>query len=110
MCDGRLSVYGGVQAGSGSCPGKHRPAVVADRDELGIAPSMLSNWRGRAEAGMQGRRCAPNTPMLALNSAPDPGTELFLARRENERRNSYAVVGWAMRDHRRAELTMAIQR
>jgi transposase len=52
--------------------------------ELGIAPSMLRNWRNRGE----GRNAGP-TPVSsaapAPHSAPDPAAEISRLRRENDR-------------------------
>jgi len=50
--------------------------------ELGIAPSMLRNWRGGRNAGPALR---PNTPAPAPHSAPDPAAEISRLRRENDR-------------------------
>jgi transposase len=53
--------------------------------ELGIAPSMLRNWRDRS-----GGRNAGPTPAYwgatpAPHSAPDPAAEISRLRRENDR-------------------------
>jgi transposase len=53
--------------------------------ELGIAPSMLRNWRNRG-----GRRNAwpalrPNMPPPVTHSVPDPAAEISRLRRENDR-------------------------
>ena len=47
--------------------------------ELGIAPSMLRNWR------RDGRNTDPNTPASASHSVLDPATEISRLRRENDR-------------------------
>jgi transposase len=52
--------------------------------ELGIAPSMLRNWRNRGE----GRNAGPalhSIPASAPHSAPDPAAEISRLRRENDR-------------------------
>jgi len=46
--------------------------------ELGIAPSMLRNWR-------RGQNTGPNTPALASRSVLDPAAEISRLRRENNR-------------------------
>jgi transposase len=53
--------------------------------ELGIAPSMLRNWRGRSEGRSAGSALRPNTPAPAPHSAPDPAAEISRLRRENDR-------------------------
>jgi transposase len=53
--------------------------------ELGIAPSMLRNWRGRSGGRNAGPALRPNTPALAPHSAPDPAAEISRLRRENDR-------------------------
>jgi transposase len=50
--------------------------------ELGIAPSMLRNWRGRSGGRNAGPALRPNTPASAPHSAPDPAAELSRFRRE----------------------------
>ena len=51
--------------------------------ELGIAPSMLRNWRrGGRHAGSALR---PDTPASASRSVLDPATEISRLRRENDR-------------------------
>ena len=47
--------------------------------ELGIAPSMLRNWR------RDGRNTVPNTPASASHSVLDPAAEISRLRRENNR-------------------------
>ena len=52
--------------------------------ELGIAPSMLRNWRN----GSGGRDAGPARhpiPASAPHSAPDPAAEISRLRRENDR-------------------------
>ena len=51
--------------------------------ELGIAPSMLRNWRGRSGGRNAGPALRPNTP--APHSVPDPAAEISRLRRENDR-------------------------
>lgn len=46
--------------------------------ELGIAPSMLRNWR-------RGQNTGPNTPASASHSVLDPTAEISRLRRENNR-------------------------
>ena len=53
--------------------------------ELGIAPSMLRNWRGRSGGRNAGPALRPNTPTPAPHSAPDPAAEISRLRRENDR-------------------------
>jgi transposase len=53
--------------------------------ELGIAPSMLRNWRGRSGGRNTGPALRPNTPASAPHSAPDPVAEISRLRRENDR-------------------------
>ena len=53
--------------------------------ELGIAPSMLRNWRGRSGGRNAGPALRPNTPAPAPHSAPDPAAEISRLRRENDR-------------------------
>src|SRR6266568_385123 len=53
--------------------------------ELGIAPSMLRNWRGRSGGWNAGPALRPNTTASAPHSAPDPGVEISRLRRENDR-------------------------
>ena len=51
--------------------------------ELGIAPSMLRNWRrGGRNSGPALR---PNTPASAPHSVLDPAAEISRLRRENDR-------------------------
>ena len=47
--------------------------------ELGIAPSMLRNWR------RGGQNTGPNTPASASRSVLDPAAEISRLRRENNR-------------------------
>src|SRR5712671_1272020 len=53
--------------------------------ELGIAPSMLRNWRGRNGGGNAGPALRPDTTASAPHSAPDPAVEISRLRRENDR-------------------------
>ena len=53
--------------------------------ELGIAPSMLRNWRGRGGARNTGLTLRPNTPAPDPHSVPDPAVEISRLRRENDR-------------------------
>jgi transposase len=53
--------------------------------ELGIAPSMLRNWRGRNGGWNAGPALRPNTTASAPHSAPDPAVEISRLRRENDR-------------------------
>ena len=53
--------------------------------ELGIAPSMLRNWRGRSGGRNAGPALRPNTLASAPHSAPDPAAEISRLRRENDR-------------------------
>src|ERR1700680_2851452 len=53
--------------------------------ELGIAPSMLRNWRGRSGGRDAGPALRPNTSTSAPHSAPDPAAEISRLRRENDR-------------------------
>jgi transposase len=53
--------------------------------ELGIAPSMLRNWRGRSGGRNAGPALRPNTPAPAPHCAPDPAAEISRLRRENDR-------------------------
>lgn len=52
--------------------------------ELGIAPSMLRNWRNRREGRNAGSALRP-IPAPALHAAPDPASEISRLRRENDR-------------------------
>ena len=51
--------------------------------ELGIAPSMLRNWRRRGRHA--GSVLRPDTPASASRSVLDPATEISRLRRENDR-------------------------
>ena len=53
--------------------------------ELGIAPSMLRNWRGRSGGRNAGPALRPNTPASAPHFVPDPAAEISRLRRENDR-------------------------
>ena len=53
--------------------------------ELGIAPSMLRNWRGRSGGQNAGPVLRSNTPAPAPYSAPDPAAEISRLRRKNDR-------------------------
>jgi len=53
--------------------------------ELGIAPSMLRNWRGRSGGRNAGPALRPNTPASAPHFVPDPAAENSRLRRENDR-------------------------
>ena len=53
--------------------------------ELGIAPSMLRNWRDRGGGRNAGPALRPNTPASAPHSVPDPAAEISRLRRENDR-------------------------
>jgi transposase len=53
--------------------------------ELGIAPSMLRNWRDRGVGRNSGPALRLNTPASAPPSAADPAAEISRLRRENER-------------------------
>ncbi len=53
--------------------------------ELGIAPSMLRNWRGRSGGWNAGPALRPNTTASAPHSTPDPAVEISRLRRENDR-------------------------
>jgi transposase len=53
--------------------------------ELGIAPSMLRNWRGRGGGRNAGSALRPNTQVPAPHCAPDPAAEISRLRRENDR-------------------------
>jgi transposase len=53
--------------------------------ELGIAPSMLRNWRDRSGGRNAGPALRPNTPASAPHSVPDPAAEISRLRRENDR-------------------------
>jgi transposase len=53
--------------------------------ELGIAPSMLRNWRNRNVGRNAGPALRPNTPAPASHSVPDPAAEISRLRRENDR-------------------------
>jgi transposase len=53
--------------------------------ELGIAPSMLRNWRGRDGGRNAGPALRPNTPASAPHFVPDPAAEISRLRRENDR-------------------------
>ena len=53
--------------------------------ELGIAPSMLRNWRDRSGGPNAGPALRPNTPASAPHSAPDPAAEISRLRRDNDR-------------------------
>src|SRR5712692_2475737 len=44
--------------------------------ELGIAPSMLRNWRGRNGGWNAGPALRPNTTASAPHSTPDPAVEI----------------------------------
>ena len=53
--------------------------------ELGIASSMLRNWRGRSGGWNAGLALRSNTPAPAPHSVPDPAAEISRLRRENDR-------------------------
>jgi transposase len=53
--------------------------------ELGIAPSMLRNWRGRSGGRNAGSALRPNPRAPAPHSAPDPAAEISRLCRENDR-------------------------
>src|SRR6195256_6371098 len=53
--------------------------------ELGVAPSMLRNWRDRSGGRNAGAAVGPNTPASAPHSAPDPAAEISRLRRDNDR-------------------------
>jgi transposase len=53
--------------------------------ELGIAPSMLRNWRNRGVGQHAGPALRPNTPASTPHSAADPAAEISRLRRENDR-------------------------
>ena len=53
--------------------------------ELGVAPSMLRNWRDRSGGRNAGPALRPNTPASAPHSVPDPAAEISRLRRENDR-------------------------
>ena len=53
--------------------------------ELGIAPSMLRNWRGRSGGRNGGSAWRPTTPGPPPMPAPDPAAEISRLRRENDR-------------------------
>ena len=53
--------------------------------ELGIAPSMLRNWRGRGGGRNAGLALRANTPAPDPHSVPDPAVEISRLRRENDR-------------------------
>ena len=53
--------------------------------ELGIAPSMLRNWRDRSGGRNAGPALRPNTPASAPHFVPDPAAEISRLRRENDR-------------------------
>lgn len=53
--------------------------------ELGVAPSMLRNWRGRSGGRNAGPALRPNTPASAPHFVPDPAAEISRLRRENDR-------------------------
>jgi transposase len=53
--------------------------------ELGIAPSMLRNWRNRGGGRNAWPALRPNTPAPATYSVPDPAAEISRLRRENDR-------------------------
>ena len=53
--------------------------------ELGIAPSMLRNWRNRGGGRNASRALRSNTPAPATHSVPDPAVEISRLRRENDR-------------------------
>ena len=53
--------------------------------ELGIAPSMLRNWRNRGGGRNPGSALRPNTPAPAPHSVPDLAAEISRLRRENDR-------------------------
>ena len=52
--------------------------------ELGIAPSMLRNWRNRGGGRNAGPARHP-IPASVPHSAPDPAAEISRLRRENDR-------------------------
>jgi transposase len=52
--------------------------------ELGIAPSMLRNWRNRGGGGNAGPALHP-IPASVPHSTPDPTAEISRLRRENDR-------------------------
>jgi transposase len=53
--------------------------------ELGIAASMLRNWRDRNGWRNAGPALRLNTPTSAAHSAADPAAEISRLRRENDR-------------------------
>ena len=53
--------------------------------ELGIAPSMLRNWRDRSGGRNAGPAFRPNTPASAPHPVTDPAAEISRLRRENDR-------------------------
>ena len=53
--------------------------------ELGIAPSMLRNWRHRSRGRNGGPALHLNAPASAPPSVPDPAAEISRLRRENDR-------------------------
>ena len=53
--------------------------------ELGIAPSMLRNWRNRGGGRNAGSALRLNTPAPAPHFASDPAVEISRLRRENDR-------------------------
>src|ERR1700704_4659026 len=53
--------------------------------ELGVAPSMLRNWRDRSGGRNAGRALPPNPPAPPPHSAPDPAAEISRLRRKNDR-------------------------
>jgi transposase len=54
-------------------------------NELGIASSMLRNWRDRSAGRNMGPALRPNTPASVPYSAADPAAEITRLRRENDR-------------------------
>lgn len=53
--------------------------------ELGIAPSMLRNWRDRSRRRQAGPALPLNTPASAPPAALDPSAGIARLRRENDR-------------------------
>jgi transposase len=53
--------------------------------ELGIQPTMLSNWRDRSGGRNAGPALRPNTRASAPHPVSDPAAEIFRLRRENDR-------------------------
>ena len=58
--------------------------LIQIASELGIAPSMLRNWRDRGGGRKAGPALHP-IPASVPHSAPDPAAEISRLRRENDR-------------------------